>query len=76
MFISLSKNNVYKRSYLLVDYRTVKVKNLLLKMNHKNILYGGDVDREFKYKSMGDFVITSLRRNGDRKALVSMAKYL
>lgn len=45
-------------------------------MNKKNILYGGDYDRSFDYKSMGDFIITSLRRNGDRKALVSILTYM
>lgn len=45
-------------------------------MNDKNILYGGDYEQKFEYKSMGDFVITSLRRNGNRKALVSYMSIL
>lgn len=48
----------------------------VLKMSNKNILYGGDYERKFQYKSMGDFVVNSLRRNGDRKALVSMIMFV
>lgn len=51
------------------------MKYFLANMNNQNILYGGDYDRIFDYKSMGDFVVTSLRRNGDRKALVSMKMF-
>lgn len=45
-------------------------------MSNKNILYGGDYERKFEYKSMGEFVVNSLRRNGDRKALVSMTMFV
>lgn len=43
-------------------------------MNNKNILYGGDYDGKFEFKSMGDFIVTALQRNGDRKALVRNTK--
>ncbi|KAJ6641840.1 Luciferin 4-monooxygenase [Pseudolycoriella hygida] len=36
-----------------------------------NILYGGNYERRFEHKSMGDFIVSSLRRNGDRKALIN-----
>ncbi|XP_037044687.1 luciferin 4-monooxygenase-like isoform X1 [Bradysia coprophila] len=42
-------------------------------MSSKNILYGGDYDRKFVYKSMGDFIMNSLQRNGDRKVLINAA---
>lgn len=41
-------------------------------MNDKNILYGGDFNYKFPFKSYGDFLVTSLEQGGDRNALVKI----